>query len=286
MRHLIIATALAAVAGPLAAQAPDCTLGHLPSNTHEAELFRIRGVSTVFARDASPMTLRPGGLIVALEATSLPDIDAATATPTYCRSGKPPEHVNLLPVLPRPRLIYGLADEFTLEVSWVPPVRVDGVKADLFGVALARTVPLASGLVSVRGHATFGEIRAPITCTQEQIADPAGPSECVGAAKPSDDHFKPNSFGADLTYGWPVGGGKLRPYVGAGVNRLLSRFQVDATDSTGFHYDQKVEGNYTRLALFGGASWYPTPRWGLTGELYADPGTKMVGRMGVAYGLK
>ena len=285
MRHWIIALTFAATARSLAAQAPDCTLGHLPASSNEAEIFRIRGVSTTFARDASPMTLRPGGVIFALEGSSLPSIDAATATPTYCRSGKPAEHVNIFPVLPRPRVIFGLADEITAEVSWVPPIRVNGVKADLLGLALARTVPMGKGLVSIRGNATFGEIRAPITCTKAQTG-PTGPSECAGAPKPSDDHFRPNGFGADLTYGWPVGGGRLRPYVGAGVNWLRSRFQVDATDSTGFHYDQKVEGNYTRPAVFAGATWIPAPRWGFTGEVYADPATTWVGRVGIAYGVK
>jgi len=84
-------------------------LGHLPSSSNEAEIFRIRGVSTVFARDASPMNLREGGMIVALEGTTLPEHRPATATPSYCRSGKPAEHVNLFPILPRPRVIFGLA---------------------------------------------------------------------------------------------------------------------------------------------------------------------------------
>ncbi len=286
MRHWIIALALAGTARTLAAQAPDCTLGHLPDGSNEAEVFRIRGTSTVFARDASPVTLRPGSIVVLVEGTSLPNIDAGTATPSYCRSGKPAEHVNLIGILPRPRVVFGLADEYTAEVSWVPPVRVHGVKADLLGLALARTVPMGTGLVSLRANATFGEIRAAITCTQAQVDDPTGPSECAGAPGPSDDHFKPNSFGLDLTYGWPLGSGKLRPYVGAGVNWLRSRFQVDATDSTGFHYDQKVEGNYTRPALFGGATWFPSSRWALTGELFTDPGTTWVGRFGVAYGVK
>lgn len=143
MRHWILAVALAAVASPLAAQI-DCTAGHLPDGSNEAELFRIRGVSTVFGRVSSPLNLHPNGMVFLLEGTQLPDIDAATATATYCRPGKPPEHVNLLPVLPRPRVIIGLADEMTLEVSWVPPVRVNGVKADLLGLALARTVPLGN----------------------------------------------------------------------------------------------------------------------------------------------
>lgn len=284
MRHWIIA--LACLAGTTSLAAQDCTEGHLPNSSNEAEIFRIRGASTVFSRVASPMSMRPGSVVLLLEGSALPDIDAATRTPSYCRTGKPPENVNLLPVLPRPRAIFGLADELTLEVSWVPPVRVNGVKANLVGLALARTVEVGTGLLSLRGNAVFGEIRAPITCTQAQVDDPAGPSECAGAAAPSDDHFKPNSYGADLTYGWPVGGGRLRPYVGTGVNWLRSRFQVDATDSTGFHYDQRIEGDYTRLALFAGASWLPTRRWALTGELFADPGTTWVGRMGLAYGLK
>jgi len=59
-------------------------------------------------------------------------------------------------------------------VSWVPPIRVNGVKADLLGLALSRTVPMGAGLVSIRVNATFGVIRAAITCTKEQIADRRG----------------------------------------------------------------------------------------------------------------
>jgi len=285
MRYWLIPVALAAVTSSLSAQLGNCTLGHLPNSTNEAELFRIRGVSTAFARDASPMSLRPGGMVLALEGTTLPNIDAATATPTYCNPGKPPEHVDLLPILPRPRAVFGLANDFTAEVSWVPPVRVNGVKADLLGLALARTVEMGRGLISIRGNATFGEIRASITCTKAQIAPSSGVPGCAGGARPSDDHFKPNGFGLDLTYGWPVGRGKLRPYLGGGVNRLLSRFQVDAVDSTQ-HYTQRIEGNSTRLALFGGATWFPSAHVGLTGELYADPGTTWVGRVGMAYAVK
>jgi len=267
----------------------DCTAGHLPTGSNEAELFRIRGASTVFGRVSSPLNLRPNGVILLLEGTTLGHIDPEAATASYCRPGKPPEHVNLLPLLPRPRVIVGLADELTLEVSWVPPIRVNGVKADLLGLALARTLPMGKGLVSIRGNATFGEIRAPITCTKAQIAqNPAdsGATECAGGARPSDDHYKPNSFGLDLSYGWPVGNGKLRPYIGGGVNWLRPRFQVDFDDQFGTHQGQRVEGNFRRLALFGGASWYPTTRWGVTGEIFTDPGTTVVGRMGLAYAVK
>lgn len=272
---------------PLAAQ--DCTAGHLPDDSHEAEIFRIRGASTAFGRAISPVTPRQGAVLAMFEVTTLAHIDRSTATPTYCRPGKPAENVNLMSVLPRPRVIFGLSDGFTFEASWIPPVTVNDVKANVVSVALGRSVPTALGLISLRAHATFGEIRAPIACTEEQIAvDPLSPdaSECAGGAEPSNDHYKPNSFGADMTYGWPVAAGRLRPFLGAGVNFLRPRFQVDFTDQFDVKQDQKVEGDFTRFVAFVGATWIPTSRLSLTGEVYADPGTTWVGRLGMAYGVK
>ena len=278
-----------AVSAPRRLAAQDCTAGHLPDGSNEAEIFRIRGTSTTFARAISPLSPRQGSLLAMFELTTLPDIDRSTATPTYCRPGKPAENVNLMPFLPRPRVIFGLADGFTFEASWIPPVRINDVKANVVSVALGRAVPTASGLVSIRASATFGEIRAPITCTEAQIAvDPLSPdaTECAGGAQPSDDHYKPNGFGVDLTYGWPAAGGRLRPYLGAGVNFLRPRFQVDFTDQFDAKQDQKVEGDFTRPVAFAGVTFVPTRRWSLSGEFYADPGTTWVMRMGMAYGVK
>ena len=289
--NLTVAVLLGALAvapsRPLAAQ--DCTGGNLPDDSHEAEIFRIRGASTAFGRALSPVTPRRGSLFAMFEVTTLATIDKTTATPTYCRPGKPAENVNLMSVLPRPRVIFGLSDGFTFEASWIPPVTVNDVKANVFSVALARSVPAGMGIISLRANATFGEIRAPITCTESQIAvDPLSPgaSECAGGAEPSNDHYKPNGFGGDLTYGWPAGGGRIRPYLGAGVNFLHPRFQVDFTDQFDVKQDQKVEGDFTRFIAFTGATWVPTARFSLTGEFYTDPGTTWVARLGMAYGVK
>src|SRR5258705_3593381 len=113
MRRWMIPLALLASATPLALQAQDCTLGHLPESTNEAEIFRIRGVSTAFGRAASPVTLREHSTMVLFEVTTLSSIDPGTATPTYCNSTKPPENVNLMSVLPRTRVIFRLNDQFS-----------------------------------------------------------------------------------------------------------------------------------------------------------------------------
>ncbi len=224
-----------------------------------------------------------------MEATTLQTIDAETATPTYCRAGKPAENVNLMSVLPRPRVIFATLDGVTLEASWIPPITVNDVKANVFGFALARTVSAGPGVMSIRAAATLGEIRAPITCTEEQIAvDPGDPeaTECAGGAEPSSDHYKPNSFSVDLTYGWSFAGGSFQPYIGGGANFLRPRFQVDFVDQFSVRQGQKVETNMTRPAIFGGATWAPGSRVGLTGEYYTDPGTAWTARFSFSYMLK
>jgi hypothetical protein len=284
---LIILPAL--LAAPLRVAAQDCTLGNLPDDSHEAEIFKIRGAATAFGRATAPSAYHPGGIVFLMEGATLQTIDDETATPTYCRAGKPPENVNLMSVLPRPRVIFAALDGMTLEASWIPPIPVNGVKANVFGLAVARTVTAGPGLLSLRAAATLGEIRAPITCTEDQIAvDPGDPAatECAGGEEPSNDLYKPNSYSVDLTYGWVFSGGKFRPYIGGGANFLRPRFQVDFVDQFGDHQDQKVETNMTRPAFFGGATFAPSTRIGMTGEYYADPGTAWTARFSLHYVLK
>jgi hypothetical protein len=271
--------------GPLAAQG-DCTLGNLPDDSHEAEIFKIRGVSTAFGRAIAPTSLRPKGVLLMFEVSTLQEIDSTTATPTYCRPGKPAENINLLGVLPRPRVIFGIDDGMTVEASWIPPIPVNDVKANVFGIAIARTIVAGAGVVSLRGAATLGEIRAPITCTEEQIAvDPSDPgaTECAGGDEPSSDHYKPNSFSLDLSYARDLWKGRVRPYVGGGVNFLRPRFQVDFVDQFDVRQAQKVEGNFTRPAIFGGATVRVGTGFGLSGEYYTDPGTAWTARFSAAY---
>jgi hypothetical protein len=165
----------------------------------------------------------------------------------------------------------------TLQASWIPPIRVNGVKANLLGFSLEKTFGQADGLVAaVRAHATLGSIRAPITCDDQALEDPT--SECFGGAR-SDDRVSPNIFGLDLALGGPLAGGRLRPYAGAGYNRLQPRFQVNFTNQFGVLDDRRVEVNLDRMVVFGGASWAVTERLGVTGELYAAPADAVTGRI-------
>jgi hypothetical protein len=235
----------------------------------------MASVALAFSRAQAPELLP--GLRLGLEAAYVPQIDDATATPTFCRPGKGPENVNLTPVIPRPRLSLPLPLGLALEASWVPPVRVGGLKASLFGVSLGRSFGQIDGVVAaLRGHATFGWLRAPITCDDDALEDPA--SECFEGTR-SDDKLSPNIFGADLAVSAPVAAGRLRPYLGAGYTRLQPRFQVDFTNRFGEVDTTRVIVNLDRFAVFGGATWALSYRATLSGEVYATPSDAVTARV-------
>lgn len=252
-------------------------------DSNEAKVFAIFGVPLAFGPAESPAAMRQWSFRFALETSYIPNIDDETATPTVCRPGKGPENTDFATVLPRPRVMVGLPAGLALELSWVPPIEINGATPNLLGFALGRTFALGQTmLLGVRLHATAGKIEAPVTCDEEALEDPV--SECFNGTL-SKDKLKPNAFGADVTGGWSLGGGRFRPFMGAGINLLRPRFQVHFVNQFGQLDDRKVEVDLQRVALFAGASWFPTARLGLTGQVYSAPADAVTGRVTVSYGL-
>ena len=250
----------------------DCFPG---TQSNEAKTMAIFAVPLAFSRGNAPDLFQ--GFKAGLELAYLPKVSNAIATPTTCRPGKGPEHTDLLFAVPRPRFGMPLPFGLALQASWIPPLRVNGVKANLFGLSVEKAFGRLDGLVvAVRAHATFGSIRAPITCDDDALDEAT--SECFGGTR-SDDRLRPNILGLDLAVGGPLAAGRLRPYGGVGYNRLQPRFQVNFTDQFGELDDRRVEVDLDRLVVFGGATWEVTERLGLTGELYAAPADVVTGRL-------
>ena len=270
---LLAALGLAACAVPasLAAQYV-CRPG---GGSNEAKTLAILSVPLAFSPGAPPGG--PTGVTLGIEAARVPAVDPATATPTICRPGKGPENTDVLPALARPRLALPLPYGLALEASWIPPVRVNGVKANLIGLALTKSLAHGDGLTaSVRAHATFGSIRAPVTCDRDAVRDPT--SECFQGTV-SDDRYSPNIVGLDVSVGWTMAGGRLRPYLGSGYNRLEPRFEVNFTDQSGDNDRTHVDVNLDRMVLFGGAAWQFSPHLAITGEIYAATADAATGRI-------
>ncbi|HEX6668957.1 MAG TPA: hypothetical protein VF061_05340 [Gemmatimonadales bacterium] len=272
MRHILTILALAAGWPAAAAAQRACFPG---PESNEARTLAIFGVPLAFSRGNAPTLF--SGFQAGLELASLPEVDDAIATPTICEPGKGPENTDLLFALPRPRIGMPLPFGLALQLSWVPPVRVRGVKANLFGVSVEKAFGRLDGLVgAIRAHATFGSVRAPVTCDDTALED--AESECFRGRR-SDDRLRPNIMGIDLALGGPLLEGRLRPYGGVGYNRLQPRFQVNFIDQFGQLDDRRVEVDLNRLVLFGGATWQATERVGITTELYGSPADAMTARV-------
>jgi hypothetical protein len=264
---------LACVVPPgLAAQYDACRPG--PAS-NEAKTLAMFSVPLAFGPGAPPGGARR--ITLGLEAVRVPSIDRETATPTICRPGKGPENTDLLPGLVRPRIGVPLPLGLALEASWIPPVRVNGVKANVIGLALAKSVGQEDGLAAaIRAHATLGAVHAPVTCDQRALGDPT--SECFNGTV-SDDRYSPSIVGLDLSVGWATAGGRLRPYVGSGYSRLAPRFQVNFTNQFGTLDTTRVEVNLDRAVFFGGAMWQLSDRLAVSGEIYAVLGDAATGRL-------
>ena len=272
-RMATFALVASALAAPLAAQ----TVCRPSASSNEAKTLAILSVPLAFGPATAPEILP--GLWVGLEGSYLPKVDPATATPTICRPGEGPLNTDLLFALPRPRIGLPLPLGLALQASWIPPVRIAGAKANLFGFSLGKSFGRLDGLVAaIRAHGTFGSIRGPITCDDTALADPA--SECFQGTR-SDDKYSPNIFGADFSLGWTMVGGKLRPYVGGGYNRLQPRFQVNLTDRFGTVDSTRIEVNLNRGVVFGGANWQLADRLGVAAEVYAAPADAVTARLAV-----
>lgn len=277
MRRLLLCGLLALPSSALAQG--DC---FPPDDSNEAKVFAILGVPLALGPAEAPAARAQWVPRFSLETSYIPNIDDETATPTVCRPGKGPENTNFASVLPRPRVSLGLPAGLAVEVSWVPPISFNGATPNLLGFSLGKIFNLGQAMqLGVRLHATTGKIEAPITCDEDALQDPV--SECFNGTE-SDDRYKPNAFGADITGGWSLGGGRVRPFVGAGVNLLRPRFQVHFVNQFDQLDDRKVEVDLERLALFAGATWFPVPRLGVTGQIYSAPADAVTGRLTISYG--
>lgn len=253
-------------------------------DSNEAQLFAALAVPLAFSIAEAPAPTTPSQVRVALEATYLPNIDAEIRTPTICRPDKGPENTDLLFAFPRPRISVSLPAQLLLEASWVPPVRINGVKANLVGLSLQRSFQVAKQgtFVTLRTHGAFGLIRAPITCSEEALQDDT--SECFQGTR-SDDRYHPNTFGVEAALAWSLGQGQVRPFVGGGLNVLHPRFQVNFTNQAGQTDNRKVEVDLTRGALFAGATWMPAGGFALSGQIYSSPGDAVTGRVTASYSI-
>lgn len=246
------------------------------SDSHEAQVFGILSAPLAFTASGVATTRSTIGV----ELTSIPKVPEEIATPTSCRPGKGPENTNPLAGFVRLRLELTLG-AWRIDAGWIPPVRVRGVRSNLLGFGVSRTVGLGTGWrLTPRVHAVVGRVRGPFTCDADALRDDT--SECFEGTL-SNDRWDPNIAGIEATVS--RASGKVVPHAGIGWSALRPRFQVDFTNAQGSVDRRRVEVDLQRLALFAGLS-ARVARVQLSGEGYFTVGDRVAARMVVRLPLQ
>jgi hypothetical protein len=215
-----------------------------------------------------------------VEVSYLPPLSAEQRT----AGSDKPESTNLAPVFARPRLSARLPGALGLELSWIPPLRLFDVKANLVAGALSRAF-VAPGGVRIVPRASFlaGRVEGPITCNHETSTTSAALATyysfvCYG--NDSRDYFEPRHVSGEVLAARTSASGRWQPYVTAGARNERTRFDVGVIRHDGSRDpDQpQLEVRSTRAYGAAGTSWLGLPRTRLAAELYYAPGSALTGR--------
>lgn len=257
------------------------------ANDVEGRLMAYYSAVLAFSPAGLAEPLPAGGLEGAIELSLVPRLTSAQRSAGYDK----PEATNLAPIFPRPRVRFGLARRITVEGSWLPPVRVFGVTANL--VALGVVVPLdtiGGGSLMLRASGMGGRITGPITCN----GDVARGSQDLGTyyrtvcrAHDSRDYFEPRHLGVEVLY---ARRGRWSPFVAAGVRADIgTRFDIGVirADSTYRDPDHPVlELRSLRPQFMAGVKRRLRARVSGTLEIFHAPGSVVTARSALVWGVR
>ena len=260
-----------------------------PEESSDSKLLAFFSAPIAFSPSGSTGQIAPWSVSVSLDATYIPKPSEDIRSSSYCHNKG--ENTELSPVFPRPRLALGLPGGLYVEASYLPPITVMDATPNLGSVALgwARAIrgnvgATGSTWLTLRGHATFGNVKGPITCSDDalQQSDPDG--ICFGTEE-SEDTYKPQMVGGEAMLSFAPGE-RFTAYVGGGYTSLKPRFQVGFQPTNGTFDDTRVEVDLDRVSAFLGGRYRVGGRTALTGELYSVPKDATTFRFGVSYDLR
>jgi hypothetical protein len=194
----------------------------------EAWALKYFGSVTLLTGMGIPQARRPGSFEIGLEVGWIPSLSEDQRRVGF--NGSKVEDLNKLPVSPRPHLLVGLPWRTTLDMTWVPPVELDGIKANLVAIAIER--PVVQGdrwSLGLRLAAQIGETSGDYTCSQHDASFPPGSTQNpFGCEEPSSDTASIDYQMIGITGGHRVGGGETSIHYGVYATHFDLEFQVDA----------------------------------------------------------
>jgi len=177
--------------------------------------------------------------------------------------GFKPEDMNKSPVFGRARVSVALPAAVTAELSWTPPLEIDGAKPEsLFGLALERElVSVGAWRLGGRLHAVRGHASADVTCSRDVASNaPGSPSNLFGCSGPSVDRLRMNQQGAEVMLSRSMFDGRLQPFVAYATTHFRPFVEVEAPLFDSVHFwELQSSGSVDTWTL--GARVAITPVW-------------------------
>jgi len=178
------------------------------------------------------------------------------------------ENLNRTNFFCRVRAHIGLSESTRLELAYLPPIDIGGIKPNLFAIGVGQPFAITDHLhLGARGYFQLGTIEGDITCGEDEAAAGADPElNPFTCEAPSNDELRQRVLGGEITAGY-VSDGKWRPYAGLAVNYLDLEFRVDAV------YDNLIDRTLqltdgTTISVTGGVSYLASETWRFTGEVF------------------
>lgn len=256
-----------ALAAPAASQIDD-RVEELDWNRPEAWAMKYFSSVSILTGLGPPVARDTWSLSVGLELDTIPRLSEDQRRIGF--GGFKVEDINRLPVIFRPRITVGLPAKVSLDVAWVPPVELRGVKSNLLAIAFERPVysadPWSLGL---RVYGQIGEVEGDFTCSEDDASFPPGsPGNIWGCEAPSEDELTLNYVGAAFTGGYRLK--KTDFHWGLAANYMDMEFQVDAVTYGIIDRNLLLADGWT-WSFNGGASWRLGARTRLSAEIFYSP---------------
>jgi len=173
------------------------------------------------------------------------------------------EELNKSPAFGRARASLGLFWDVTAEVSWTPPLEINGAKPDgLWGFALSRPLVNADNWgLGLRLFALEGAVNADVTCS-EDTADfpPFSADNLFGCIAPSDDVLEMDHQGAELVLSFNEIAFGIQPWISVSSTRMDPFVEVDAALEGGPHFST-VDTDGTTETYSAGLNYSLSDNW-------------------------
>ena len=228
------------------------------------------------AMSFSPAGIAPDGsrLSFTLEVSHVPYLSEAQRRPSIDK----PESTNLAPFFPRPR-VEARFGSWTVEGSWIPPMRVFDVEANLLSAAvMAPALRLGTFEINPRIWGTIGKVSGAMTCAASEMVGHGIDLELyyntVCHGNESDDWFQPRTLGGEAVASHALGNSsKMYVLLGARFDRTKFDIGVLTADDERDPDHPILELRDFRPQGAVGASWRFHPNVVAGTELFYAPGS-------------